>query len=673
MNIKKSLISLTLASIMVLTGCGGKQQALDHPADDREHIAMSYYDSCTYEEGATLANINENLFYRNTYVAYETAKGADPAVMQITDENDPNYGRFVLTVTESSYGLGAYIGDDLVNWEPLGRIISADSNENTEKSMVLYHSIWAPEMTYDADEGKYYLFFSAAPKNNPSITGYANDSGSTTCNVFEKSYSHIPFVAVSDSYAGPFELVDSSDSYRYTDGTPMRGANGKEITKAATPPIEHSEIKDNAMGYSYFLKYSVFDPYQIWEAIKNSDDKYLQEILDLEPTQLLRSIDFHPFVDADGQKYLYFTCAKDAHYSKEHTSYIMGIKMNSWTDPDYSTLTRLTRYGYYQVGDIDVPGVDTPMAEKNDSRVNEGPWMTAHNGKYYLTLSINKYSNSSYKVIQAVSDSPLGPFRKLTEDEGGVLLAADGIEDVSGPGHHSIVEVDGQLYIVYHKHDDPVDGGSRRHIAVSEIEWVTITDQFGESLDVMYTNGPTNATIMPIPAFASGYQNIAPKATVSATNIDATSSADYLTDELIDIFTGMNPGFVNTYIRETEFTGETTITLSFDNYETIRAIMIYNSPWIENAFYEIERIEFDYDDNGTEKVKVIKNLAFDWQANSNQMLAMKTACSAIAEFNEIAVKEIRIMVKPATIEQIPLHDNTLEAPLGITEIVVLGK
>jgi len=37
------------------------------------------------------------------------------------------------------------------------------------------------------------------------------------------------------------------------------------------------------------------------------------------------------------------------------------------------------------------------------------------------------------------------------------------------------------------------------------------------------------------------------------------------------------------------------------------------------------------------------------------------------------VKEIRITVKPATMEQVPLHDSTLEAPLAIGEIVVLGK
>ena len=40
------------------------------------------------------------------------------------------------------------------------------------------------------------------------------------------------------------------------------------------------------------------------------------------------------------------------------------------------------------------------------SGINEGPCVVYHNGKYYLTISINGYRDKSYSVIQAVSDSP---------------------------------------------------------------------------------------------------------------------------------------------------------------------------------------------------------------------------------------------------------------------------
>jgi hypothetical protein len=189
----------------------------------------------------------------------------------------------------------------------------------------------------------------------------------------------------------------------------------------------------------------------------------------------------------------------------------------------------------------------------------------------------------------------------------------------------------------------------------------------------MYANGPTVASAQLLPIFALDYDNIASQAKVSADNVASTSEIKYLTDGLIPITTGVNAGFMNTYVKSTEFTDETTITLTFDDYKTVKGIMIHNSEWIESAFHEIDRIEFTYREDGKDKVKYIEKLAFDWNANSNQGFSMSPAGAAIAEFHEIEVKEIRITVKPATMEQVPLHDSTLEAPLAIGEIVVLGK
>lgn len=629
-------------------------------------IEMAYYDECTYEEGAERANINENLFYTNELILDKSVRGADPSVMQITDKDDPDYGKFVMTLTAGSYTFFAYISEDLVTWEPLGPIMQADDDSTSDKSRVLYQNTWATEMFYEEEEGKYYLFFNAAPANVPSITGIPNDSGSSSSRIFTSEYTNIPYVAVSDSFRGPFELIDHSESYRYADGTSMK----KE--KADSKPIKHSEITDNAMGYSYFLKFSIFDPYKIWEAICNSKDPYVKEIANYEPIKIMRAIDLHPFVASNGDKYLYFTCNKDSSYSTNQNTFIMGIKMNSWNDPDYSTLTRLTRYGYYEVDDID-DGSAPSTYEQKDARINEGAWMTEHNGKFYLTLSVNGYGTTYYKVVQAVSDSPLGKFRKLTEEEGGVVLGADSIDSISGPGHHAMVEVGDDMYIVYHKHDDVLKGGNPRHIAMNPVKWVTIKDKDGNDLDVMYTNGPTDKTVQLRPDFATGYTNVASKAKVTATNLLGESKAEYLTDGLIPVMTGVNAGFMYNYVRAAEFTKDTTITLTFDDYTTVKGLMIYNSDMIENAFDNVEQIEFTCKEDGKEKVKVIEDLAFDWKANSNQEFSMSPAGAAIAEFNEIDVKEIRIKVKPATMEEVTLHDNSREEQLAIGEIVVIGK
>lgn len=86
------------------------------------------------------------------------------------------------------------------------------------------------------------------------------------------------------------------------------------------------------------------------------------------------------------------------------------------TDPEYDTLTIITK-----------PGYSTPSAAEKDvpnemnTSVNEAAWITEHGGKYYLTYSTNSYKDKTYQVCQAVADKPLGEFRKLTEAEGGIL------------------------------------------------------------------------------------------------------------------------------------------------------------------------------------------------------------------------------------------------------------
>lgn len=649
-NIKR-LCALLLVLVCSLTGC------------THSKIKMSYYDECGTDNGDL--KYNNNLFYNNELILNKSVRGADPAVFQITDKNDPDYGKFVLTVTSGTYSFVAYISSDLVNWESIGPIMMADDDSNSAKSIVLFKNTWADEMIYDEQTGKYYLFFSATPRNIKSITGYENDKGSNTNGVFNSEYCDIPYVAVSDSFRGPFELIDFADGYSYTDGTPMKDKTSNVTEKAASAPITDESITDNGMGYAYFLRYSIFDPYKIWQAILNSKDENIKEIADFEPTKLLRSIDYHPFVDKNGDKYLYFTCNKDGKFSENNNTFVMGIKMKSWTEPDYSTLSRLTRYGYYEVD-------GSEKSTYEITAINEGAWMTEHNGKYYLTLSINGYTTTNYKVIQAVSDSPLGPFRKLTEDEGGVLLGADSIENVSGPGHHALVEVNNELYIVYHMHIDPSLGGSARYVAMNKVEWVKIKDKDNKDLEVMYTNGPTVDSLQPLPEFGSGYKNIAPSAKVTVKNLNKESKASYLNDKIIPISTGNNAGFTNKYIKSAVFDKKDTITLSFDDYKKVKSIMIYNSEWVEDAFYEVKSVEFDCIKDGKKIRKHIDNLKFNWDMNSNQKLSMCMG-AAIAEFEEIEVKEIRITVEPATTKQIPIHSTEHKSRFAVGEIVVLGK
>ena len=609
---KKRIVSVGLAVLAAVTllaaGCG----------EGKNYIKMSYYDEASYADGEDYSTINENLFYRNE----RKVDVADPCVVYVDDENDADYGTYYLYGTTGNTGFFCWKSDDLVNWEGVGYALLYRDLTTPEGKAVSVDS-WAPEVIYDGDADKWYMFFSSTPKDS--------------------SNSYIPYIAEGDSPAGPFTLVDHIESYTATDGTPLKD-------------IENIET-DNSY---YYQRYMTFDPYQMSQAMENLG------LGDMDATSdVLRAIDFHPYVDsATGDKYLYFNTSVN--------SYIMGIKMKSWTEPEYGTLTIIAK-----------PGYSTPSAAEKDvpnemnTSVNEAAWITEHNGKYYLTYSTNSYKDKTYQVCQAVADSPLGEFRKLTEKEGGILLSADAAlrDDVSGTGHSSIINAGGQYYIVYHKHNSVSEGGSSRHVAVDEIEWITVKDAQGNDLDVMYANGPTTS-VQPLPEFASEYKNVASEAEVSATSLSGDSSVSCLTDGLLSVNRFANDDMVETYVKETCFTAETTITLTFDDYKTIRALMIYNSKNMESAFYNIERVEFDCRlEDGTLATKYIDGLVFDCDAytSTDDIDVIRPAASAIAEFDEIECNEIRITISPATEEQIPVHGYNDMAELAVSEIRVLGK
>ncbi|WP_346860838.1 family 43 glycosylhydrolase [uncultured Draconibacterium sp.] len=69
----------------------------------------------------------------------------------------------------------------------------------------------------------------------------------------------------------------------------------------------------------------------------------------------------------------------------------------------------------------------------------EAIWMHKYNGKYYLS-----YSSTTGQIEYCMSDNPLGPF----EYKGVILERMN-----SGTNHHSIVEYKGQWYLFYHNSD----------------------------------------------------------------------------------------------------------------------------------------------------------------------------------------------------------------------------
>lgn len=142
------------------------------------------------------------------------------------------------------------------------------------------------------------------------------------------------------------------------------------------------------------------------------------------------AIDGDFFRDDDGQVYLYYV-------RFDGGNVIYGTKMSD----DLLTMDEENEVRLIEAQD---------EWETLDCLVTEGPFMVKHNGKYYLTYSANHFRCPGYAVGYAVSDNPLGPFKKY---EGNPILHKTAT--VQGTGHHSFTKSkDGKnLICVYHTHN----------------------------------------------------------------------------------------------------------------------------------------------------------------------------------------------------------------------------
>ncbi len=544
------------------------------------------------------------LFYRNDLGTL----APDPCVIQITDPESTEYGYYYLyATTDPTLGFRAYRNKDLTGpWED----VTPEKNYlafMAEEGHFAYGKgdFWAPEVIYDEMSDQYYMFYSGQVGKDHRMIA----------------------VAVADEPYGPFSPVT-------TDGL-----------DASKPLFDNDDIYARAKALG----------------------------VQVNPEGIFGCIDAHPYISPDGTKYLYIVHEGTAY---KLSSEILVVEMETWTKPIMDTLTRLTKCGYYTVDDsfTDESGSMQPDYEEGNT-VNEGPYIyetQQEDGswRYYLTFSVNGYTDKSYSVIQAVGTSPMGPFRKLTEEEGGILLSTDWekFDHVSGTGHHSFVQVDDELYMVYHEHVNRLMGGlGERDVAVDRV-MITKNNNGDE---VLYCNGPT-WSLQPRIAKYSGYENLMENASVS---VSSGENASALNDGLLSMYTN------NTFVKEFETREKTTITIKFEDWREISAIMVYNSKTFAKSFVGVDRIEFDYrNEAGETKTAYIEDLAFDWDFYKMESASeMRPGGSAVAVFNPLTCKEIRITIEipEERPDNIAIMDEEgyyiKQTVVAISEIVVLGK
>ena len=571
---------------------------------------LPYYSGTNINEITGEPEYNQNLWRRNT----DLIGGADPFVLDNTAQD----GYYYLYSTGATNAFSAYRTKNFTTWESVGQVLTGEDG---------WSAYWAPEVVAEenVDGGlTYYLFYSAMPSE------------------LAASEEKVMFVATSSSPAGPFEMVDFTD---------------KESSGGNT----HTNEGDNS-----YARYALFD----YEAL----NKALNEACgtDFAVSELPSLIDAHPFVTSDGERYIYF--------SLEDPRGIVGMKMNNWYSIDYSTVTLLTRVGYYSIEDYEKEQAGENV-EKNEyeligAEVNEGPEVIEHDGKYYLTFSVNGFYDASYSVMQSVGDSPLGPFTKLKDDQNGLFLSADLGSNAmaSGTGHHSFFTVGDKLYICYHRHNivGSIDGG--RGICVDEVKWVETEDENGETLDVLYANGPT-VTVQPRFDTEAEYVNIAEEGTVTLVSgtLENGSSASCLNDGLLSYNVSVSQEFLDAYVHEATSATDATYEITFSETREVRGFMVYGSKFMDRYFSSVRDVEIVAVNNGTERTYYIEELPIDNScvvynedelALGNYVIENVVYGSGVyAEFDAINVKSIRFTVTcPEGQERI-----------GVSEIAVLGK
>ena len=147
------LAATLLLSCVLLTGCTTQQEQYEVP---------SYQG--LLKEGQSKSDFNKELFYRNDQFIDDSP---DPFVFDNTERD----GYYYLYATKGD--LFCSRSKDLMNWEPVGNTLDIQDYENgqvTEIRRTVWKDIWAPEVVYDEDDGKYYMFFSATPAEDENVT-----------------------------------------------------------------------------------------------------------------------------------------------------------------------------------------------------------------------------------------------------------------------------------------------------------------------------------------------------------------------------------------------------------------------------------------------------------------------------------------------------------------------
>ncbi|QWB96293.1 glycoside hydrolase family 43 protein [Mycoplasmatota bacterium] len=167
------------------------------------------------------------------------------------------------------------------------------------------------------------------------------------------------------------------------------------------------------------------------------------------------AIDGHVYFAEDGHIYFYYSkdCSENI-FEGRHESHIYVVELDK-------TLTK-----FMTTPKIVIKPEQDWEAVTGDWRWTEGPFVVKDNDLYYMMYSAGFYYAPTYSIGYAVSDSPLGPFKKSENNP--LIKSIDKV--ISGPGHNSVfTDMDNNLYMAYHIHTDMNNPSEDRQLVIDRL------------------------------------------------------------------------------------------------------------------------------------------------------------------------------------------------------------
>ncbi len=178
----------------------------------------------------------------------------------------------------------------------------------------------------------------------------------------------------------------------------------------------------------FYMYYSAEE--QICVAVSDSPLGPFEQTVQKPMLEGEKTIDNSLFIDDDGTPYLFFDRFNDG--------------LNIWVtelEEDLMTIKRETLHPCIHV---------SQEWEKVWPRVNEGAFVTKHNGIYYMTYSANSYESPFYGVGCATATDIMGKWTKYPDNP---LLQKPG--NLVGVGHSALFrDKNGDLRMAFHSHHD---------------------------------------------------------------------------------------------------------------------------------------------------------------------------------------------------------------------------